>query len=63
MMAYYRQTFVPEFQKKNAGAAAPPFADVENQIREVLTAKHINELLDQWIEELKPTSRVRFHSF
>jgi hypothetical protein len=60
---YYRQTFIPEFQKMNPGAATPPFTEVEDQIREVLTEKRINELLDQWIEELKPTSRVRFHSF
>ncbi len=60
---YYRRTFVPEFQKKNGGAEAPPLSEVEDQIREVLIQKRINELLDQWIEELKPTSRVRFHSF
>jgi hypothetical protein len=60
---YYRSTFVPEFQKKNGGAAAPPLSEVEDQIREVLIQKHINELLDQWIEELKPTTNVRFHTF
>jgi len=60
---YYRQIFVPEFQRKNPGAAAPPLPEVENQIREVLTQKHINELLDQWIEELKPSNRVSIHSF
>ena len=60
---YYRRSFIPEYQKKNGGAAVPPLSEVESQIREVLTQKRINELLDQWIEELKPTSRVRFHSF
>lgn len=60
--AYYRSTFVPEFQKKNNGAAAPPLSTVEDQIREVLTQKRINELFDQWIEELKPITNVRFHS-
>ena len=60
---YYRSTFVPEFQKQNGGAAAPPLSEVEGQIREVLIQKRINELLDQWIEELKPTTNVRFHSF
>jgi hypothetical protein len=60
---YYRTTFVAEFQKKNGGAAAPPVAEVADQIREILIQKRINELLDQWIEELKPISRVRFHSF
>ena len=61
--AYYRSNFVPEFQKKNSGAAAPPLSQVDGQIREVLTQKRINELLDEWIEELKPTANVRFHTF
>jgi hypothetical protein len=60
---YYRSTFVPEFQRKNGGAAAPALSEVEDQIREILIQKRINELLDEWIEELKPTTRVRFHSF
>jgi hypothetical protein len=60
---YYKSTFVPEFQRKNNGAAAPPLSDVESGIREVLLQKRINELLDQWIEELKPTTNVRFHTF
>jgi len=60
---YYRSTFVPTFQKKNGGATAPPLSEVADQIREVLTQKRINELLDQWIEELKPTTNVRFHTF
>ncbi len=61
--AYYRSTFVPAFQKKNHGAAAPSLAEVAGQIEEILIQKRINELLDQWIEELKPTTDVRFHSF
>ena len=60
---YFHSTFVPEFQKKNGGAAAPPLSEVEDQIREILIQKRINELLDQWIEELRPTTNVRFHSF
>jgi hypothetical protein len=60
---YYRSTFVPEFQKKNNGAAAPPLSDVEKGIQEILVERRINELLDEWIEELKPTTDVRLHSF
>jgi hypothetical protein len=60
---YYRSTFVPEYQKKNGGATAPPLSEVDGQIREVLTQKRINELLDRWVEELKPMTSVRFHSF
>jgi hypothetical protein len=60
---YYHSTYLPEFQKKNGDAKAPPLSEEEGQIREVLIQKRINELLDQWIEELKPTTNVRFHSF
>jgi hypothetical protein len=56
---YYRSTFIPQFELRNVGAAAPPLADVADQIREILTQKRINELLDQWIQELQPTSPVR----
>ena len=59
---YYRSTFIPEFQKKNGGAA-PPLSEVEGQIREILIQKRMIELTDQWIEELKPTTKVRFHTF
>jgi hypothetical protein len=61
--AYYRSTFVPQFNKLNAGKAAPELSTVESQIREILVQKRINELLDQWIDELKPAAEVRFHSF
>jgi hypothetical protein len=60
---YYHSAFLPEFQKKNGGAKAPPLSEVEGQVREVLIQKRINELLDRWIEELKPTTNVRFHTF
>jgi hypothetical protein len=60
---YYNSTFVPEFEKKNSGASPPALQRVETQIREILTQKNINELLGQWIDELKPATNVRFHSF
>ena len=60
---YYRSTFVPDFEKKSSGAKPPALAQVDGQIREILTQKRINELLDQWIDELKPTAEVRFHKF
>lgn len=60
---YYRSSFVPEFLRKNpAGLAPPPLAEVADQIREILVQKRMNELLDQWINELRPASEVRYHS-
>jgi len=61
--SYYRDTFVPEYRKSNPNADVPPLSALEVQMRQVLTEKRVNELLDQWIEDLKPTSRVKIHSF
>jgi hypothetical protein len=60
--AYYHDTLAPEYKRRNSGAI-PPLADVEGQVREILVQKRINELLAQWLEELKPLRHVMFHSF
>jgi hypothetical protein len=59
---YYRETFVPEYLRGNRGPA-PPLAEVENQIRELVVQKKIDQLLAQWLEELKTRRQVRWHSF
>jgi len=60
--AYYRDVFVPEYARTHS-TPAPPLADVEGQIQEILVQKKINELLASWLEELRPGRGVRFHSF
>jgi hypothetical protein len=60
--AYYRETFVKEFARRKGGAP-PPLVDVENQIREILIQKTINQLLANWLQELKSEHRVIFHAF
>lgn len=59
---YYRETFVPEYTRRNVGPA-PTLAEVETQIREILVEKKIDQLLGKWLEELASSRRVRFHSF
>ena len=59
---YYRATFTPEFKRRGTGAL-PPLPQVEGQIREILTQQRIDKLLSQWVEELKSSHRVVFHSF
>jgi len=59
---YYRDTFTPEFNRRGTGAL-PPLSQVEGQIREILTQQRIDKLLSQWVEELKSSHRVVFHSF
>lgn len=47
---YYQKTLVPSY----AGKGPPPaLKDVRGEIREILTQKDINQLLDQWLAELK----------
>ena len=58
---YYKDTFVPELAKRS-NTLAPPLSEVEDQIREVLTQKRIDELLSSWLENLKTSHRVSLHS-
>ncbi|HLP99885.1 MAG TPA: hypothetical protein VK156_02080 [Candidatus Limnocylindria bacterium] len=52
---YYRETLLPQLAAR--GEAAPPLDTVEEQIREVLVERAINELADRWLVE----SRAHLH--
>jgi hypothetical protein len=58
---YYQKTFVPEFGQRHPGTA-PPLDDVEDQIREILTQKKIDQLLEEWLRELRSSHQVEIHS-
>jgi hypothetical protein len=60
--SYYRDVFTPEYTQRH-GSAVPPLTEVQGQIQEILVQKRIDQLLAGWLEELKPSRRVRFHSF
>jgi hypothetical protein len=60
--SYYRDVFIPEYTRTH-GLPVPPLTEVEGQIQEILVQKKIDQLLASWLEELKPSRRVRFHSF
>jgi len=60
--SYYRDVFAPEYARTH-GPPVPPLKEVEGQIREILAQKKIDQLLASWLEELKPSRRVRFYSF
>ncbi len=52
---YYRETLLPQLAAR--GEAAPPLDTVEEQIREVLVERGINELADRWLAD----SRAHLH--
>jgi hypothetical protein len=58
---YYQKTFMPEFTQRHPGTA-PPLDDVEDQIREILTQKKIDQLLEEWLRELRSSHQVEIHS-
>jgi len=60
--SYYRDVFTPEYTQTHS-SAVPPLTEVQGQIQEILVQKRIDQLLASWLEELKPSRRVRFHSF
>jgi len=54
---YYRETLMPELQKE--GAADPPLAAVERQIRELLVQKAVDEQLNRWLQTLRLEHRIQ----
>jgi hypothetical protein len=60
--SYYRDVFTPEYTRRH-GPPVPSLKEVEGQIREILAQKKIDQLLASWLEELKPSRRVRFYPF
>jgi len=58
--SYYREVFTPDYTRTR-GSPVPPLPDVEGQIKEILVQKRIDQLLASWLEELRPSRRVRFY--
>lgn len=56
MQAYYQDTLVPEL--KSRGEQPPPFPSVEEQIREVLTQKAIDQRTQEWLEETRARLQI-----
>jgi hypothetical protein len=53
---YYQKELLPELAKKNQ--PAPRLADVEGQIRELLTQRAITDLATKWLEETKSRLKI-----
>jgi hypothetical protein len=56
---YYRNTLVPEMQKR--GQAAPPPEEVRDQIRTVLRERRLNEAIGKWTEELRRKANIQVY--
>ncbi len=54
---YYREKFLPELRKTGAGDV--PLAEVSPKIEELLAQQRMDELLAQWLRELRQQSQIR----
>lgn len=57
---YFREEFLPDFQKKNPGQPTPRYLEVRNALAETLTQQRVDNLLDRWISQTESQSRVQW---
>ncbi len=54
---YYRDSFVPDVEKR--GATAPPLAQVSARIEEILVQQELDKLVNNWVRALRSQAEVR----
>jgi hypothetical protein len=57
--AYYKNTFVPQFQNASGGKAAPPLKEVQEKIQQILIEQRVSDDLDSFIQSLRTQAVVR----
>ena len=55
--AYYDNTLLPEYARRNA--KAPPLDAIKNRIQEILLQQQVTNLLGDWLKTLKAEGSVR----
>jgi hypothetical protein len=56
---YYRDTFVPEFQKQSPGKTPPPLRQVQQKIQQILTEQRVTEGLNSFVQSLRTQAVIR----
>jgi hypothetical protein len=59
MREYYSKRWVPNWENKEKGAAAP-FEEVRSEIGRILRAQRADELLNTWLKETRGRIRIEF---
>ena len=54
---YYREIFLPA--ARQSGGSAVPLADVSSKIEELLAQQRMDEMLKQWLHDLREQSSIR----
>lgn len=57
---YYRDTFVPEWERRKPGTPVPEIDDARDEIEQRLLETKIDRAMDAWIRETRAQTRVQF---
>lgn len=55
---YYRDTFTPDFRRRNPGLLLPPFEEVRVQINKALTETRIEEDINKFLDDSKRRAEI-----
>ncbi|MGI8468725.1 MAG: hypothetical protein ACR2N3_09745 [Pyrinomonadaceae bacterium] len=55
---YYRETFVPDFRKKNPGVLVPSLEDSRAQINKILTETKISDDIEKYLEDARRRAEI-----
>jgi hypothetical protein len=58
VQVYYINTLTPQLRK--SGIERPPLLQVSDKIEAILREERINDVLDQWIKEIRRNSRIEY---
>lgn len=56
---YYKDSFVPEFQKASVQKPPPPLKDVQDRIQQILLEQRVTEGLSSFIQSLRTQAVIR----
>ena len=55
---YYRDTFVPEFRRRNPGLLLPSLDEKRDEIREALTEQKVIADIERFLDEAKERAEI-----
>lgn len=58
--AYFRDTFLPDFQRRNPGKPVPEVDDVRDRIEDTLQDQQIDHAMEEWLKESRAQARVTY---
>lgn len=57
-MKYYRETYTPEFRRRNPGVIVPPLVDVRARINQILVERKVTEDMERFLDDAKRRAQI-----